>query len=461
MAIKTALLKNLLSGGVGKISTIIIRLVQVPILITAFGVSDYGVWLVLSSLPAWLTMANLGFGNVASNEIAMLVAAGNNKKANEIYSTTLSLVSLIAVIGIIMVGIIVPIINWELFFNDSNNKNYEFTTTILLLSASVFISFFYEIFNSRFRAAQKAYQSVLLSSIKPWIDLIGIIIVVSFGVSFQYLALASLLTTAIFLLIVIVFSRNVFKSMRFNLHDIDKNNYRFLFSKGIAFQAFPLGNALLYQGSLLVIQTIIGSTAVAVFGTARTLVRSVNQLMELVNQSIWPELSYLLGAKDYELARKLHRYGVLVSFLLAISGTIFLLLYGQTLYSFWTGNALQLNLLLLFLFLIPIPFNALWFTSSVVHVACNQHEKLAVYYLYATGLSIVACIIFSYFWGINGAALSTLVADIVLIPFVLSKSLKLTNDNYSNFINCLYKDLFKLRSYYKKKLLKETNNNEN
>jgi len=456
MSVTTALIKNLFSGGLGKFSTVIIRLIQVPILISALGVKDYGVWLVLSSLPAWLTMANLGFGSVAANEITMLVAADNNKKANEIYSTTLMLVAIIACIGIIIVSLIVPFINWKSFFSDSSQSNTEFVSTILLLSLSVFISFSSEVFNSRFRAAQKVYQSMLLSSARPWIDLLGIVIVVSLNVKFHYLALASLVSTVLFLVITIFLSRSVYSSMRFKFTNTRKEYLKFLFSKGFAFQAFPLGNAVLYQGSLIVIQTIIGSSAVALFGTARTLVRSVNQMMELINQAIWPELSYILGVKDFEKARKLHRFGVSASFFLAISGTIFLVLFGQTLYSKWTGNALKLDTVLLILFLIPIPFNALWNTSGVVHVACNQHEKLATFYLIANLLSIIGCIGLSYFWGIKGAALSTLIADVVLIPFVFAKSLMLTNDNWIDFRNGVFS--LKNSSYNIKKFYSRTFN---
>lgn len=448
MNLKHSIIKNLFSGGFGKASTVVIRLIQVPLLLSALGVTDYGIWLVLSSLPAWLTMANLGFGSVAANEITMLTASANYKKANEIYATTLALISFIAVVGIVVVSVIVPFVDWKTFFKESSLSNSDFSFILILLASNIFISFFNEVFASRFRAAQKYYISILLNGLKPWLDLLGVLIVIYLGVGFMPLAISMTAVSIIFVLANYIASKLVYKQINFSIANVNKVHYKFLFSKGIAFQAFPLGNALLYQGSLLVIQSILGPAAVALFGTARTLVRSVNQLMELINQAIWPELSYVLGAKDYLKARKLHRMGVIASVALAIAGTAFLLIFGQSLYSFWTGNALQLNTLLLFLFLVPIPFNALWFTSSVVHVACNQHEKLAINYLIATTLSIVACIAFSYIWGIQGAALSTLVADIVLIPFVFRKSLRLTEDSLSEFFKISIFDYATIRKSF-------------
>lgn len=70
MQVKTALVRNALSGGLGKISIVCLRLVQVPLLLAGLGVDEYGRWLVLASLPSWLALANLGVGSVAISEMA-------------------------------------------------------------------------------------------------------------------------------------------------------------------------------------------------------------------------------------------------------------------------------------------------------------------------------------------------------------------------------------------------------
>jgi hypothetical protein len=85
-------------------------------------------------------------------------------------------------------------------------------------------------------------------------------------------------------------------------------------------------------------------------------------------------------------------------------------------------------------FLLPIPFNALWFTSSVVHMATNQHAGLARRYLGAALLSAISCYFLARFAGLEGAALSSLVMDLLLIPYVLKHSLYLTGDSWHEFI---------------------------
>ena len=86
MKVKKALFSNLLAGGWTKISIVLVRLVQVPLILLALGVEDYGRWLVLSSISTWLNLANIGFGDVAANEMPMAIAAGDFDKAKERYT---------------------------------------------------------------------------------------------------------------------------------------------------------------------------------------------------------------------------------------------------------------------------------------------------------------------------------------------------------------------------------------
>jgi O-antigen/teichoic acid export membrane protein len=441
--LKIALIKNSFANGWGKISMLLFRLLQVPIFLHALGVEEYGRWLVLSSLPSWLTLANLGFGSVAANEMSMSIAANDTQRAKSIYSTTIALVAVIALVGTALITFFFPYIKWESFLNVPALRHKELTAAACFLSISVLLSFSAEAFGGRFRAARKAHIAVLINSFKPWAELLLTLLALQYGHGFNTIAFAILLSNVLYLLVFQWFSLNSMRSLRFGFASIETKMFRILFRKGVAFQAFPLGNALLFQGNILIVQSVLGPVAVALFGTARTLVRSVNQVFELVNQIIWPEFSLLLGAGDYVKVRKLHRLGVLASIISACLCVVALGLFGQWIYGLWTGKTISLSQPLLLIFLLPIPFNALWYTSSVVHMASNKHEGLAIRYLIATVIAVVACWLLAYSIGIEGAAVSTILVDFILIPYVLRKSLFITKDTWIDFIGGLA-DEFKM-----------------
>lgn len=450
MSLKKGLMKNLGAGVWSKASTIFFRLIQVPLIVTALGVEDYGRWLVLYSLPSWLMLANLGFGSVAANEMSMSVAKEDLIKARQIFSTTLALVLIIGVVGIIIVTPLAYLVHWESFLKTDGSRHQEIATSIIYLALSVFISFSFEIFGGRLRAARKAHLFVLLSSFYPWTSLLGLVIILPFSHRFDHLALSQLGASVIFFIVYQWISWRMMPVLSFSFRSVRFSQSGYLFRKGIAFQAFPLGNALIFQGHIIIVQAILGPAAVALFGTTRTLVRTVNQAMEMVNQAIWPEMSHLFGANELTKAAKLHRMGVGVSIALSCAGVLLLAFLGKPVYTMWVGKEIHLSQHLLLLFLLSIPFNAMWLTSSVVHMASNEHEGLAIRYLIATVLSAVCCLCFSYWLGIEGAALSTVIADILLIPYVFKKSLSLTGDKWSNFSLSLFNDLRELPTLIKR-----------
>jgi O-antigen/teichoic acid export membrane protein len=76
-------------------------------------------------------------------------------------------------------------------------------------------------------------------------------------------------------------------------------------------------------------------------------------------------------------------------------------------------------------------------------MASNKHEGLAIRYLIATVIAVVACWLLAYSIGIEGAAVSTILVDFILIPYVLRKSLFITKDTWMDFIGGLA-DEFKM-----------------
>jgi len=173
-------------------------------------------------------------------------------------------------------------------------------------------------------------------------------------------------------------------------------------------------------------------------------------MLELVNQVMWPELSILFGTGDMQKAARLHRMGVVLSIGIAVFFVLVLGIFGERLFSFWTGGAFVLSKALLLLFLLPIPFNSLWFTSSVIHMASNNHEGLAVRYLIAMSLAVVGCVVLSHLFGMEGAAVSTVIADIILIPYVFRVSLSLTGDTLEKFIQGIKYDVQLIPKFFKK-----------
>lgn len=425
---------NFLASGFGKISGSFVRIIEVPLLLAALGAEEYGRWLLLSSIPAWLTIANLGLGSVASNEMSMRVAEGDIQSAKSVYSSALAFLFKLSAAVFVLALLAVISIPWHRVLDASLSRQGEFTVAAILLTFSVLLSFFVGVFSGRFLAAGKAHVAITFASFIPWVNLTLIAIVLSQTRRFDWIASALLCSNIFFAAFMMCVGRLCMPEITFCRSSIDSRWRSILMRKGLAFQAFPLGNAVLFQGNLFIVQAFLGPAGVAAFATARTLVRSANQAMEMVNQSVWPELSLAIGGGNLGKAMNLHRVSVAISVVLSFPMVMLLMLWGPELYGVWTRSTISMSHSLIFCFLLPIPFNALWFTSSVVHMASNRHEGLAIRYLLATLFSSAMCIMLTKMYGIYGAALSTLIVDICVIPYVFRKSLQLTGDTFLEFV---------------------------
>ncbi|WP_372757558.1 lipopolysaccharide biosynthesis protein [Mariniflexile sp.] len=440
MNFKKNIIKNLFASFFGKFSNTLIRLLQVPLLIYFLGVEDFGRWTVLYTIPSWLALANIGFGTVAANQMTIYLAEKHVEKVNKVYSSTFALLFIILILGIISTFTFVSFIDWESFLKSHSpgSRENEFEYAVIFMAITIFITFFYGLIDGTFRASRKAHVSIYLASFIPWLNLLALFIVLKYSTRFDLLSLGMLLANIVFLIIYFIISKKVSPEIKFSFKYIDIKEFKNLFKKGFAFQAFPLGNALTIQGNIFIIQILLGPTYVALFSTVKTIVNIVKQGIDIINQSSWPELSHLIGKKDFQSAMKIHRYGITASIILSIFGVLFLLFFGEILYVKWTGNNIVLPKRLFLLMLIPIPLNALWNTSSVVHLASNLHEKLAVRYLLYSSITFVATYFLTYFFGIEGTAISIVVLELLLIPYVVKTSIQITQDSWLGFKNDVF-----------------------
>ena len=111
---------------------------------------------------------------------------------------------------------------------------------------------------------------------------------------------------------------------------------RRLWIPAISMMSIPFANVLSLQGILFVVGHVSRPIAVVTYSTARTVSRSASQMMQLVNNSVWPEISAAFGAGNIKLARRLHSRACQISIFLCLSMAIFIALVGRFVWKAWT-----------------------------------------------------------------------------------------------------------------------------
>ncbi len=428
------LVKGLGANSLGQIITAIIQVVSVPLFLKFWGIELYGEWLILSAIPAYFAMSDIGFGSVAANEMTMLVAREDKSTALEVFQSSWLFISGISLLIALVVLANIWFVPVERWFKISHLNHIEVCGVVLFLTVHVLVGLQGGLLQAGFRCEGRYALGVFWGNVLRFVEF-GIVTLA------VYLGARPLIASFIFLSIRCIGTIGLRLSLRkqspwivYGFRHARIATVKRLAIPAIAFMGFPFGNAMSIQGMRMIISAVLGPPAVVIFSTLRTLTRFALQVMGMINNTVWPEISMAYGANDMELARKLHRYSCQASLWLSLCAVAVLFATGKWIVHIWTQGKIIMDANLFYLLLAVIVANSLWYTSSVVLAAINKHQHMALYYATGTSLSLMLAWVLIPTLGLNGAALALLSIDMFMSFYVVKNSLALLNDEFSEFL---------------------------
>jgi O-antigen/teichoic acid export membrane protein len=428
--------RGLAANAAGNAITALIQIVSVPVLLASWGVATYGEWLIVSAVPTYLALSDLGFATAAGNSMTMLAAHGRRSEAitlgRQVWSFT-TLTSGLVILGAIGVGFALA----GFFGSESAMSAAEVRAVLVALFLQVAVSIQYAMRDAWYRAGGRYPLGVAFRQLGRLTEFGAMMAVVLLGGRPGDAAVAFLLTSALGLgLSSFVLLRAVpWSSLRPEWPDIQ--NMRLMLRPGLAFMTFPLGTAISIQGFVILIGATMGSAALVVWSTTRTFTRMALQMMMSINLSVWPELSRSVGSGNHEQSRTILRSAVQLSLVSSLTLLVLLSLVGPTFIYWWTSGVVASPAGLLDALLIVMVANSVWFTIAIALVATNRHSRMAVVNLAGTTLALILAIPLTQALGLPGAALALLVIDAGMAAYVIPASLAVVDDSAAPFLRSL------------------------
>jgi len=437
----SALRKRLAAGlGVQMFSravSTLIQLVSVPIFLRHWGTDLYGEWLLLNSVPSYFNLSDVGFGSTAGNEMSMLMARGEQEGALDVFQSVLALTTVLSGgIGVVFLAL-VWLLPFDRWLHVSSISRHDTDLTILLLALSVLLSMQETLFQGAFRCVAKYVYGSFIKSLVQLAAFLGVSAAVLLGGGVVAAAEAFCLVNAVGTLVLWLALRRSVPWIRFGFRHARMATLKRLAGPSLSFMAFPVGNALNLQGMLLVVGHVLGPGAVVIFSTARTVSRTAIQFMNIINNTVWPEMSLAVGAGNFALARSLHRRSCQISVAIGLSVVLALAFVGPFLWKHWTVHQFPTDSVLLDLLLLLVIFSSLWFTSSVALAATNRHQRLALVYMIATVCSLIAAWPLAHTFGLRGVAVALLGGEVFMAVNVLHNSLQFLGDTFGGFFRSM------------------------
>lgn len=434
LTLKSKLLRNLGANAYGQLITLAIQLVSVPLFLHYWGVALYGEWLILSAIPAYLSLSDIGFASVAANDMTMRVAKGDKQGALEVYQSIWIFICAVSMVVGSVLAVLIYTFSLNSLFSISHISAEHTQLVLIVLMLYVLVGLQGGVLSAAFRSVGRyAYGTIMNNTVRLAEGFLSMLALV-LGGSVLVVASVTLAVRLVGLIItwLVLLKQERWLSLGFKAASIQK--IRELLKPAISFMAFPLGLALSLQGMVLLIGITIGSVAVVIFSAYRTLTRLLVQIISMINHAVWPEISAAYGAGNMSLVSNIHRKSSCITFWIALSSVVAMGLFGEWVIGIWTHHAFEQNHMLLSLLLATTFLNVLWQTSWVLLMATNQHNKISFAFVLSAAIGILLSALIIPYLGINGVGLMLVISEIPILLITVNSALQLLNDHWLNYL---------------------------
>ncbi len=409
-----------------------IQIFGVPLCLGFWGESYYGEWLLLFTIPGYLSISDFGLGTSSAAEMSMM---DQDHRRNEIPVLLKSVFWLIVIWGIIPFGLLLLsnyVWPWYEWLKLKSIRLDEFRATFPLLILYIYLSLFLTVPLNYYRVIKKYHVERYISAVYKLLEFFILFVLVISGYGIFAVTLGYfLLRFGYFGYIVFDLHR---RSDQFRLWPItiQYKEVRKVVKPGISGLFYMLGGNLLNQGLSTVIGLNMGPQKLVMYNTIRMLVNVSKQMIGIINLSIYAEFSYAFGAKKDILLQKLFRTSMLVNVLISTVICTGLLVFGEVVIGWWTNNVVQVDKMFFMLYLVYAFLGSISTLIITLLSATNQYKHTGAVYLALITCVVGANAIFADTLSITFTAISLILFEIIMVAVSLNVISSILNSSWMN-----------------------------
>lgn len=391
------------AGAFGQLVSVAIQLASLPLFLRYWDMATYGQWLMLSAIPAYVSMADVGMVTTAGNRMTMDVARGDFQAANRVFQSAWLFLALVcvAISAVAALGFLIV-----------SSTSFDAQAAVLgCLIATVLLTLFSGLIETLYKATGRYAIGTMASNLLRLAEWAGAMCGLIYWQSFLGVALGGLLARLAGTAIYFVHSRHAHEALVWGVSAASTHEVKAMCRPAMAFMAFPMANALTFQGMTLLIGWVLGPAMVSVFNAYRTVSRTAVQLTGIFGHALWAEFARLYGACDALGLRTLYVKSLRTGALMALGLSLVLHWMGPWLMQVWTHGKITVEPITFGLLLAYAAVAGMWHVPRVMLMAVNQHMVLAAWSLGIAVIQLFLAYGMTLAWDINGAALTVLICE--------------------------------------------------
>jgi O-antigen/teichoic acid export membrane protein len=426
---------SLLSGQGILVAT---QLVLPPLFLRHYGTVGYGEWVVLSAAANYLGTLNFGLHNFANNHVTIAYNQGDLDEVNVIQATAFSIVLCLAAVAALLASVLflLPISDWL----HLHLAAPEASATMYLLGLQILVRLIFGFVQTAFLVIGAYHRGSNWLNVLQIATLAGTASLILLNASFVWIAACQVLTTALMTVLVaadlyfkapVAFPRLRYTSRRRVLDILKPSGYY-----GMLFSA----SFLVYQLPVVIMQRVLGPTAVVVFTITRTIYSMSRQILTSLSSALGPEITELFGKANWQGLLKLYDLSERAVFALVPVVTLSTFLATPALLVIWLHKPEFYHLDVCVLMTLISAAAGIKEHKYQFQISINHHSEMARF-LFFTYVAMVAAMVPLVRWfGIRGFLVLWLVTETTQVLYTV----KLNQHLFRHFSALALRPLIKL-----------------
>ena len=385
---KTVLRANLSSSLISTVVYLIIQIITMPVLLRYWGKDITTTWIVMTSIPAYIAMTDVGFGNSFANLLLISKEEGNFVNTGTLVRSMRKYQLFISIIILFIGGLFIWFPSTQIYLGGEKITRDTFTIaasvllvySILCLQSSYYMAVYRASdCNSEYNNAVTVARLSEFIVILPSVFLGGGIV----GVSLALLTVRTLFMTYL-----------EFKCIKFlKLLAQGSSSASFfvfweIFHNGFGYFGYSLGYLISNQIIISYLMIQKGGDFVLLLCIARQPARIFLQACSIVFTSVHPEMTKAYAHRDIPRMRDLSSKTLMPVLIFGPIFCVSMIFIGPKIINIWTGGV-AIGRLLVFTAAFEAVSHAFANASMIINWSTNQTKLLSIFFLASQILALL------------------------------------------------------------------------
>lgn len=403
--------------------TILTQLLLPPAFLHAYGVSLYGQWLALSAAVAYLSTVNYGLQTYTNMQMTIHYNRGELQETREVQSAGLRiLIVAFVIMGLALSVIFVIPLNLLLHLTIAQR---EAQWTLYILGCQIISGMVNGFFIGSYMVIGKAHRGQNIGNLTQLLIMLLQVGLALRHSSFPLIAVAQLTLTLIGSAFLLFDFTRLAPDLRPTLRYWKPGSLGAILKPSAQYALLYSSNVLAYQVPTLLMQRILGPAMVVVFSVTRTVYSMSRRLMNLVTNSLGPEITLTFGQRDWRKLHRLYEFSERIILLLTAPITFGTMLATPLLLQIWLHKGNLFNPSVCVLLGLTISVLSIKEHKYQFQFSSNQVREISYMSVLAYSVQIIVAIPMMIRFGLIGYLATWLLSEVLQLFYLLSLNRKL------------------------------------